>query len=371
VVVWRTAAPLVACVGLPEKVSRRYAAGCAPLACVSYLYSTYGLSIHSDTCLPGLSQLPAFANGPALLLSAKTRPEWVDEAFHLGSRIIHNLPDEPEAVDPAFMVTEYGKEAFFQLAYTDGARFLLDGAATRIWGQCNPPLTLEDLITYFVGPVLGFALRRRGATALHASTVCIDGIAAAMCGAAGAGKSTTAAAFALRGTPVVSEDISVVAERDGGFSILPGYPRVCLWPEAVEHLFGSPESLPRLTPTWEKCYLALDGTGTRFEAQPCPLLAVYFLMPRVDDPAAPYIEGMTPREAVVELVQNTYMNYVLTREQRAAEFDLLGRLAEHVVFRRAYPNCDAKKLGALCDLIQADVQQVAARRHLSPQFHRA
>jgi hypothetical protein len=335
---------------------------------VIYFYSTYGLSIQSDTSLPGLTRTPTFANGPALFFSAETQPKWVDEALRQGSRVIHKLTEEPQTADPACVVTEYGKEDYFQLAYSDGARFVLDGSATKMWGDCRSPLTIEDLTTYFAGPVLGFALRRRGTTALHASTVCVDGFALTLCGAAGAGKSTTAAAFALRGTSVLSEDVSALAEREGEFWILPGYPRVCLWPEAVEQLLGSIEALPRLTPTWEKCYLPLDGSAPRFEARPCPLVGVYLLMPRVEDPAAPYMREIEPREAIVELVQNTYMNAVLTREQRAAEFDQLARLAEHVAFRRVFPHGDPKRLGVLCDLIQTDAKQVAARKRLLPQF---
>jgi hypothetical protein len=334
---------------------------------VTHSYSTYGLSLHSDICLPGLLEHSSLTDGKSILFSSGTQPEWVSEALQLESRIVRSLPEEPETGDPEFVLTEYGQEAFHQLAYTDGTRFVVDGSATKIWGQYTPPLTLEDLATYLLGPVLGFVLRRRSVTALHASTVSINGAAVVLCGAAGAGKSTTAAAFALRGTPVLCEDISALAETNERFWVLPGYPRVCLWPDAGEKLFGSAEALPRLTPTWEKCYLPLVGAKAQFEAKPRPLLAVYFLMPRVADASAPQMEEIVPREAVLELVQNTYMNAVLTRQQRAAEFDLLGRLAKRVAFRRVFPHSDAARLGALCDLIQADAASLAASGHAAAE----
>ena len=85
-----------------------------------------------------------------------------------------------------------------------------------------------------------------------------------ICGDAGFGKSTTAAALALRGIPVCSEDIVPLAESHGQFEIIPGYPRVCLWPDSVEMLLGSQSALPLLTSTWEKRYLPLDGGRAKF-----------------------------------------------------------------------------------------------------------
>jgi len=64
---------------------------------------------------------------------------------------------------------------------------------------------------------MGFALRRRGVTALHASAVCVAGSAIALCGATEAGKSTTVATLALRGIPVLSDDITALHEESGGF----------------------------------------------------------------------------------------------------------------------------------------------------------
>ena len=51
-----------------------------------------------------------------------------------------------------------------------------------------------------LGPVFAFVLRLRGAVTFHASAVRI-GDAVAFLGPQGAGKSTTAAALALRGCP--------------------------------------------------------------------------------------------------------------------------------------------------------------------------
>lgn len=264
--------------------------------------------------------------------------------------------------DSPLTLTSFADGEFFQLSYGDGARFFVDSAAKRIWGTCSPPLTLEDLATYLLGPVMGFVLRRRGITALHSSAVCISGHAVILCGASESGKSTTAAALALQGVPVLNEDISPVKEDRETFFVEPGYPRVCLWPEAVKSLYGTPEALPRLTPTWEKRFLALDGVTAKFEPKKRALGVVYILGPRVEQGNAPRIEVLGMREALLELVQNTYMNWLLDRDQRAAELDALSSLVVRVPVRRVVPHADPARIGALCELIINDAERLLGRQ---------
>jgi hypothetical protein len=141
-----------------------------------------------------------------------------------------------------------------------------------------------------------------------------------------------------------------------GFQVEPGYPRICLWPDAVRDLLGQPDALPRLTPSWEKCFLPLDGNNASFEGRRKPLGAVYMLAPRAAEANAPRIEEVGPREALLELVQNTYMNWLLDRDQRAAEFDALSKLVTQVPVRRIVPHADSGRIGELCDLILADAR---------------
>src|SRR5712692_2525325 len=293
-------------------------------------YRAYGLTLKSEISIPGL--LPCSPNAAQFDISLELAgaPQWVRDASELPSLVHRREPGTPETADPAFELTSFGNAVAFQLAYTDGTRFFVDGAASRIWGRCEPPLTIEDLSTYLLGPVMGFVLRLRGVTSLHASTICVEGHAIALSGAAEAGKSTTAAAMAMRGAPVMCEDISPLHEEGGRFVVEAGYPRVCLWPDAVEKLFGSADALPRLTPNWEKRYIQLDGARAKFEPHRKPLGAVYLFAHRVNDATAPRIKEAGAREALLELVQNTYMNSLLSREQRTEEFDVLSRLVRNV-----------------------------------------
>ena len=325
-----------------------------------YRYRAYGLTLGCDTPVSALRQEPNDLERYDVVVSLGPETDWVREARHLPSHREHPRPGEVERDNSPFTLTSFGAGEFFELAYGNEALFFVDGAAERLWGTCLPPFTNEDVATYLLGPVLGFVLRRRSVLALHASAVCIGGQAVALCGESQAGKSTTAAAFALRGIPVLCEDITPLIEEDGRFQVDSGYPRVCLWPDAVEKLFGARDALPRLTPSWEKFYLPLDGGNAKFEEQRRVVSAVYLFAPRVAEADAPRIETIGAREALLDLVQNTYMNWLLDRRQRAAEFDALGKLVTQVPIRRIVPHLDPGRIGALCELIVADAERVSA-----------
>jgi hypothetical protein len=319
-----------------------------------YIYKAYGLRITSTVSIAGLEPLFHDAARYDVSFEAGPEPDWAGQACRLPSRTICPHPQSEDVAESTFTLTEHGIAGCYVLSYADGTRFVVDQTTQRIWGTFRPPNTPEDLATYFLGPVLGFVLRKRQVTSLHASCVAIRGHAVALCGDAGFGKSTTAAALALRGFPVLAEDIVPLDESSGTIHALPGYPRVCLWPDAVAELLGTPEALPELTAVWGKRYLALDGVRASFWPEKLPLGIVYLFAARADTADAPRVEELRPREALLQLVKNTYMNWLLDREQRGVEFDMLSRLVGQILVRRIVPSSDAAKLGALCSLIADD-----------------
>ena len=220
-------------------------------------------------------------------------------------------------------------------------------------------MTLEDTATYLLGPILGFVLGLRGTHCLHASVIAVEGKAVALLGPAGAGKSTTAAAFAKRGYPVLSDDVAAVLHRYSRFLIQPAYPRIRLWPSSVESLYGTPEALPRITPTWDKRHLDLTQNGYRFQTSPLPLAAIYHLAPRRSEPTAPRVEVPTGQGSLMSLISNTYAAHTLDRRFQAREFDLFNRLLQRVVLRRAVPHEDPGQISKLCDVILDDFNSLA------------
>lgn len=330
---------------------------------MNFSYRAYGLGIDSSIPIAGLEPVKSDGTSDCVsfCLDAGLEPDWVRSGLRLPGKILTHLPEAHEAREPAFVLTEHGKGEYFHLSYSDGMRFVVDGAVPRIWSTYPPPLTPEDLATYFLGPVMGFLLRQRHTTSLHASCVQISGQGIAFSGEAGFGKSTTAAALALRGYPVLSEDIVPLKRNAEQFLVVPGYPRICLWPDSVANLLGTAQALPQLTAVWEKRFLALDGTRAKFCAKEIPLGAIYIFAPRLASDDAPSVKPVSPREALLDLVQNTYMNWLLDREMRAVEFDFLAELVKRVPVRRMVPHADAKKIGDLCHLIVSDAQSLLAK----------
>ena len=332
---------------------------------MKHRYLAYGLLIASDSVVPGLKEAPD-DRPPDLSLFCTPQPndppDWVHAARSLQRCLYYTLPPESNPDSAVMCAYDLGGGQFLELIYSDGCQFVIDGPGTRVWGTYSTNLDIEYLATYLAGPISGLVLRRKGIVPLHASCVELDGFAIAICGTRGAGKSTTAAALGLRGQPVLCEDISRFCERGDGFQIFPGYPRICLWPESVQNLMGSRDALPLITQNWDKRYLPLDGTLAQFADGPKELAAIYVLGNRIESGNAPRIDALKPADALLALVQNSYMNWMLDRRQRAAEFDVLSVLANRVAFREVTPHSDPTRLNTMCDLILTDASALITER---------
>jgi hypothetical protein len=268
--------------------------------------------------------------------------------------LTYSSSDINVAGEPALRIWNVVHGDFVRLGYDDGTQFWLDDKRENIWATWPDRLPLENAVSYLLGPVLGLLLRLRGIICLHASAVAFGDRSVAFVGAAGAGKSTTAAAFARRGYAVISDDIVALKERADGFDVMPAYPHLCLWPDSVHMLYGSSEALPRVIPDWEKRRLALgDREEERFETRPLSLGAIYVLGERRADPA-PLVEAIRPQSALLSLVADTYANKILNRDMRAREFAVLGRLVTIVPIRRIHAHDDASRLEQLCAVIRDD-----------------
>ena len=198
-----------------------------------FTYFVFGLSLRS--------------NGPIPELSLTTRADAVaDVHVHLnlsplGTRILPSDPEtltytspyQDESGNSMLRIWSIAGGKFCRLDYADGTQFWLDREGTDVWATWRENSTIEDTATYLLGPVLGRLLRLRGVTCLHASAVAFGEHAVAFVGPAGAGKSTTAAALALRGHAILSDDVVALAERDRSFYVHSAYPYLCLWPESV------------------------------------------------------------------------------------------------------------------------------------------
>jgi hypothetical protein len=248
---------------------------------------------------------------------------------------------------------------YYRLTYGEGVTAVVDARGNEVWATWTDAMSAEDAASYLTGSILGFLLRLRGITCLHGSAVAIGKKAVAFAGPSGSGKSSTAAGFARLGNAVLTDDLIALREDDGGFSVEPALPRVHLWPQSAESIFSQWRSLPRISPGWDKRRLDLDGAGFRFQREPLPLAAIYFLGERSAGDA-PTIEAMDLPEALIGLVADGHAADFIGRAQRADEFDALARLLDRVPARRVTPCEDLARVPELCEAIARDFDRIRA-----------
>ena len=313
----------------------------------------YGVGLAVDVPIAGLKGTRT-AERIDVSLSLASLSKDVSDALARPSEEFYASRDRDADAAPSVRVSKLAGGAYYRIAYDDGTRIVVDAPGEHIWAITPDGATVEDTATYLLGPGLGFTLRLRGVTCLHASAVVIDGAAVAFVGAAGAGKSTLAASFALRGHAVLTDDVAALVDGGDSFGVEPAYPRVRLWPDSVAALFGDARALPRITPTWEKRYLDLNDPKYRFQAEPLPLAAIYLLRPGAD---AAGCAPVAPRAALMSLVAETYTTRFMRGALRAREFEVLGRLVEKVPLRQLSIPPDLHHVAEACERVVADFRR--------------
>jgi hypothetical protein len=299
--------------------------------------------------------LPAAPGQPDILLHLEgPRPH---PFGNLGRKDWYQGADTDAFGRPLLRAWKLNDGDYYHFRYSDGVEFYFDRAGESVWSFWPEHLDLDYVLTYLAGPIFGCLLFVRGITLLHASAVAVGDKAIALLGSKGAGKSTTAAAFAISKFPVLADDIVAVREHKGEFLVQPSFLRLCLWPPSVEALYGSPEALPRLTESWEKRGLELGGNGYRFQERALPLAAVYVLGERTSPEPGGTISPLAPREFLITLIGNTYASR-LPNPRRAQEFDELARLVERVPGRRVTPHPSPSHIRELCGTILEDLERL-------------
>ena len=355
-------------------------------------YRIYGLNLTVNIALPGLIAIDNLAGDlPAIDVVLGELPSWLSE-IPSGSPNWHTRMEEPgldgATADPLLQVWKIdapllaapsdslcvgdpdrsktidqdpldllSRDEYFYCRYDDRTTFVVSRLGSQIWATWPDDLTVEDMATYLLGPILGFVLRLRGTVCLHANAIAIDDRVVVLVGAAGAGKSTTAAAFARAGYPILSDDVVPLIDRGDTFLVQPAYPRIRLWDSSVRALYGDAEALPRLVPThptWDKRYLDLNQTGYQFQSEPLPLAAIYYINDREDNPACPQIAPMTTQTQIITLVTNTYTNYLLDKQLRSQEFEFLSRVVKYIPVRQLNPHTNIERLVETIELVIND-----------------
>lgn len=297
----------------------------------------YGLVLSANRPIDGLLPIAPESANLHVTLEPRTGSRRDPEG-----EILHEGDIDPESQTAAVTIRRTPRGAW-TLDYHDGTHFEIARDARTIRCTWELDSTPQDAATYLLGPVLAYVLRLRGTLALHASAVVVRDKAVLIAGAPGAGKSTTATAFARRGATVITDDVAAI---DDG-RVHPGYARLRLWPDVAEAFWGSEEALPLLTPTWTKRYFDRYA----FAARPYDLGAICVIVGRGETASLRRLQG---HEAAIALLRHASMTHALDASMRERELSQVTELAGRVpVFAATAPD-DLHRLDELCSRIEEE-----------------
>ena len=324
-----------------------------------FYYVIYGLRLGINTEIPGLqseNSIDGLTDVEVNMGSLPDRIIWNDAS---SARKYFLDSGSDISGQPHLAVNTDTSGNFFQFKYGYGLEFVCDKAATRVWCQWLETSSIDEARLFLMGPILGFMLRLRGTTCLHASGVVVGEQAFALAGSSGDGKSTLAAAFANKGYAVLTDDIMPLTITDDTVFAAAGHPLMKLYPESFENLSSLPEELPAVAAGWGKCYLNLNANSLLFNAHPVPLKLVYILN-WGNDSNAHKIEPLMPNETVPQLAANTYRNDLLDTEMKKNEFYFLCHMVSLLKVKILQPVDDIARISELADIVLDDFQTSVA-----------
>ncbi len=297
-------------------------------------YSAYGLSIRSHRPIP---ELPA-GKAPSSFPVVSIRWNAVDAETDMSSG-----PQTAYRVRPESLC----------IRFHDLGAFLIE--PDRITVDPLPGASLEAVRLMLVGSVLGLFLRRRGLLTLHGNAVACEAGAAVVLGASGAGKSTLTAALHRRGFRFISDDVSAIDLAGPEVLLLPGLPRLKLWPDTAALFAAESADLPRAHPGLEK---RIHTVASGLQETPHRLLLVYVLEPG----EATALSPIPPSEALVEMIRHAHLprSLPITGDD-SRHFEQSAELVRRIPVRRIVRAGALDRLPELLDLIEADLSHAARR----------
>jgi hypothetical protein len=211
----------------------------------------------------------------------------------------------------------------------------------------------DDILVFLMGSAMGALLHQRNILVLHAAAIVVNGQSVIFSGRSGIGKSTLAAGFHQRGYPFLSDDICAITTDNGCPVVMPGFPRLKLWADALKKMETDKDQLKNVR--WgkdlEKYFLPVDGG---FQGIPVPIQSVFVL--ETTNTEKMDITPLTGGEKIDPLIDNTYRLCFL--EGLGGKKDHFQQCAAVAVKAAVYRTIRPKKgflLDELMDMVEARV----------------
>lgn len=289
-------------------------------------YLAYGLYIGSELPLPELPECQQQQVDVVIRVGNVPTPVWAESLEELRYTIQSDV-------------------VFF---YWESAGIVAVRGGHEIVVQPLSGASEQHVRLLLLGPAFAALLRQRDVLMLHGSGVAVNGNAVAFMGASGYGKSTMAAALHQRGYDLVADDeIAIRFQEEGQVLVLPAYPQLKLWPDALASLGESPDSLPRVYLDDEK---RIRRARDRFWQTPLPLRTIYIL----EFSTHASIELLDPQDALKQLVGHSSRVEQLHAINPSSHFLQCARLAGSVPVKRLSRPRDLRLLAVLMEMVESD-----------------
>jgi hypothetical protein len=274
-----------------------------------YLYRAYGINIASEIECPELLE-----GGDAVDVQIKTGkvPETLTGDFVSGRKFF---------AKPHHLLINTDTIAKIKISY-----------GSRIVVEPRPGAEENEVRLLLLGWGLGGLLQQRDLLPLHGAAVKVGDESLIFCANAQVGKSTLTAAFVQEGYFFLDDNIIAIQGDGDHFRVIPGYPQILLWEDALEQLDIQPDVLRPVRPNRQK--YALDFREM-FCNTPIPVGAVYVLS-RTNTPelSIDTLQGSQKYKALYGKV--FCCNFAGGMGKGDFIFNSLINLINHVVVKRVY-----------------------------------
>lgn len=243
-----------------------------------YRHRGFGLNIHSEIPLPELSPSPG-QESPDLIIRKGD---------------LSDLSEHEKEAPLACWNTSEGT-----VLYCQDLCYLLIRNGKEIIFHLLPRAERRRLRLFLLGSAMSILLHQRGHLVFHGSAVSRNDCGVILLGNKGWGKSTLAAALHDEGFDFISDDVTAIDMKCKPPSILPAFPQLKLWPDALVHFGQDPNQFSKISSRIDKRHKQVLTSSTQV---PVPLKKVFLL----DGGDSLQIEPIPPREAVIRIMGNLY-----------------------------------------------------------------
>ncbi|BFO54319.1 MULTISPECIES: hypothetical protein [Comamonadaceae] len=275
-------------------------------------------------------------------------PAWTGSAAEPEDILVEEgpVPGRPGSA-PGSPWLDVGEDGAVLMQIPDLVRIHVHGGRTMRVERLRPDDAGWRL--FLLGSALSCLCLQRGLFPLHAACLRIGSRTLAIAGHSGAGKSTLAAALLRRGHGLLGDDLTVldVPAGNGRMQVLPAFPRLKLWGEAMDALGMDGTGVPKVRDGLDK-YDLQPQAG--FDPRPVSLDAVLVLR---EGPAAE-LRPLSPTAAVPVL------HGLLSRRRAAVQMGLqASTFAQAASIGRTVPVWTLQRprrfdaLDATADMIEA------------------